>query len=56
MTEDYVLRNWAIETISRKLGNGITFDLLRRGFGKTDEEDREPITSAQEKELYGAYL
>ena len=51
-----MLRSWAIETIVRKLANGIAFDLLRRGFGKAGGDDPEPITTAQEKELYGAYL
>jgi hypothetical protein len=56
VTEDYVLRNWAIETINRKLRNGVSFDLLRRGFGIPDEDYLEPLTAAEESNLYGVYL
>ncbi|QQO10094.1 hypothetical protein [Breznakiella homolactica] len=50
-----MLRRWAIETINRKLKNGVSFDLMRRGMLAGGEES-ETLTKENEKDLYGAYL
>jgi hypothetical protein len=53
--EEYILWNWSIETIRRKLKNGIDFDLYRRGFSARDEKD-EPLNREEEAELFEVYL
>jgi hypothetical protein len=51
------LRNWAIETINRKLKNGLSFDLKRRGlFTGQDADDPEPAVLDDEIKLSGDYL
>lgn len=56
--EDQILRIWSLETIQRKLFNGIEFDMLRRGFGGGADEDglREPLTSQEADDLAKEYL
>jgi hypothetical protein len=51
LSEEYVLHNYAIETINRKVRNGLSFDFLRRGLVTPAAAPDAP----EEIDMYGVY-
>jgi hypothetical protein len=55
VSEEHILRNWAIETINDKLLIGFEFDLRRRGLLAKEAGQAGQLSAAEEQELCKIY-
>lgn len=45
VTEKHILTTWSLETLTKKVKNGIRFELLKRGVGEENDEISKESTS-----------